>query len=62
MLERAPEIVLGVLYGYYRLNLDSPSIAETLRIRPPAVRQILYRACKRAIRKASVGKHKPAFG
>ena len=59
MLEKAPEITLGVLYGYYRLNLDSPSIAESLRIRPPAVRQILYRASQRAVRKVNVGKRKP---
>jgi hypothetical protein len=53
MLERAPEIALSVLYLYFRLGYNSPSISESLTITPVAARQIIHRASQRAVRKVS---------
>jgi len=53
MLERAPEIALSVLYLYFRLGYNSPSVAETLNVNPPAVRQIIHRASLRAVPKVN---------
>jgi DNA-directed RNA polymerase specialized sigma24 family protein len=49
--ERAPELLAAVFYLYYRLGLDSPTIAEQLGLSSAAqVRQILFRA-SRVVRK-----------
>jgi DNA-directed RNA polymerase specialized sigma24 family protein len=53
MLERAPEIALSVLYLYFRMGFNSPSVAETLNVNPPAVRQIIHRASLRAVPKVN---------
>jgi hypothetical protein len=48
--ERAPELVLAIAYFAYRLGWNSPSIAEQLGLKPPAVRQILHRLNRSAKR------------
>jgi len=42
--ERAPELLAAVLYQYYRLGFNSPTVAEQLNLTPCQVRQILFRA------------------
>jgi hypothetical protein len=50
----AAEIALAVAYYAYRLGWPSPSIAEELNLRAPAVRQILSRL-NRAARRLEMG-------
>jgi hypothetical protein len=48
---RAPELTAAILYMSVRQGLDSPSIAETIGLSPVAIRQIIHRACLRAVLK-----------
>lgn len=48
---RAPELAMSIAYLSLRLGYDSPSVAESLSMRAPAVRQILSRFIQRAVRK-----------
>jgi len=48
--ERAPELLAAVLYAYFRLGHNSPTVAETLGLTPWQVRQIIFRARKVAQR------------
>jgi hypothetical protein len=48
---RAPELTAAILYMWFRQGLDSPSIAETIGLSPVAIRQIIHRACVRAVQK-----------
>jgi hypothetical protein len=48
---RAPELTAAILYMWFRQGLDSPSIAETIGLSPVAVRQVVHRACVRAVQK-----------
>ncbi len=57
--ERAPEISLSILYLYFRMGFNSPAVSESLGIRPPHVRQIIFRASQRAIRKVNGTARKP---
>jgi hypothetical protein len=50
-ISRAPELALSIAYQSLRLGYDSPSVAENLSMRAPAVRQILSRLIRRAVRK-----------
>jgi hypothetical protein len=50
-IEKAPELVLSIMYQSLRRGLDSPTIGESLNLAAPAVRQILSRCAKRAVRK-----------
>jgi hypothetical protein len=43
LLERAAELVLAIAYYFYRLGWNSSTIAETLSLKSPHVRQILAR-------------------
>jgi hypothetical protein len=45
---RAPQVAAAICYLYWRLNWDSPTIALELRLRAPAVRQVLRRIRLRA--------------
>jgi hypothetical protein len=47
---KLPEIVASTVYLYYRLGFDSCSVAESLGLKPPHCRQILYRLQKTAQR------------
>jgi hypothetical protein len=38
---------------YFRMGFNSPSVAETLNVNPPAVRQIIHRASLRAVPKVN---------
>jgi transposase len=42
--ERAPELLASIFYQYYRAGFNSPTIAESLGLSAPQVRQILFRA------------------
>jgi hypothetical protein len=37
------ETVAAIIYLYYRMNWNSPSVAEHLSLRPPHIRQVLFR-------------------
>jgi len=41
--ENGAAVIAAVVYLYYRVGLDSPGIAEVLRLKPPHVRIVLYR-------------------
>jgi hypothetical protein len=58
-IERAPELVLSIMYQSLRRGLDSPTIGESLNLSPPAVRQILSRCAKRAVRKTDALRGRP---
>jgi len=58
-ISRAPELALAVAYQSLRLGYDSPSVAESLGMRAPAVRQILSRFIKRAVRKTDTPSGRP---
>lgn len=45
---KEPELLAGVIYRYYRLNEDSVAVGKALAIKPPHVRQILWRLHKAA--------------
>jgi hypothetical protein len=45
---RAPQVAAACAYLYWRLNWDSPTVALELRMRAPAVRQLLRRIRIRA--------------
>jgi hypothetical protein len=48
---RPAELTAAILYMWFRQGLNSPSIAETIGLSPVAIRQIIHRACLRAVRK-----------
>jgi hypothetical protein len=56
---RAPELALSVAYQSLRLGYDSPTVAENLAMRAPAVRQLLSRFIKRAVRKTNTQHGRP---
>lgn len=41
--ERGASIAVAVLHYYYRLGMDSVGIAQLLHLKPPHIRQLLYR-------------------
>jgi hypothetical protein len=43
---KEPALLAGVIYHYYRLNEDSVAVGKALAIKPPHVRQILWRLHK----------------
>jgi hypothetical protein len=51
-----PELAIAVATYSYRLGWDSPTVAQELRLRPPAVREWLYR-----MNKAAQGTSCPAY-
>jgi hypothetical protein len=51
---RAPQVAAACAYLYWRLNWDSPTVASELKLRAPAVRQLLRRIRLRAEPKADV--------
>jgi hypothetical protein len=58
-IEKAPEMVCSIMYQSLRRGLDSPTIGESLILSPPAVRQILSRCAKRAVRKTDTPNGRP---
>src|SRR6266550_927302 len=56
--ERAPELLAAVLYQYFRLGLNSPSVAENLGLTPWQIRQIIFRARKVAQREGPAKRRK----
>lgn len=63
-LQRAPELMAACTFRYYRLRENSVQISEALRtLKPPAVRQILFRLRKLAelghVRQHSRGAGRP---
>ena len=56
--ERAPELLAAVLYQYFRLGHNSPTVAETLGLTPWQVRQIILRARKVAAREGPAKRRK----
>ena len=39
-----PELIAAVLYQYFRLGYNSCAVAESLGLKPPCIRQIVFRA------------------
>jgi len=54
--ENGAAVVAAVVYLYYRVGLDSPGVAEILRLKPPHVRMVLHRMRRIA---AQLGAPKP---
>lgn len=48
VLRRLPEVATGVIHFYYRLGYDSVLTGEELHMRPPAVRQMLWKIVRAA--------------
>jgi hypothetical protein len=46
MSKNAPEIIVGVLYRSYCCHEDSVTVAERFGLKPPAIRQLLWRLAK----------------
>ncbi|MGH9505056.1 MAG: hypothetical protein ACRD20_19555 [Terriglobales bacterium] len=41
--DRGPGLIAAMVYLYYRVSLDSVGVAQVLRVKPPYVRQTMYR-------------------
>ena len=43
IVERGASIAVAVLHYYYRLGMDSVAVAQELNLKPPHIRQLVYR-------------------
>jgi hypothetical protein len=46
LIDRGPAVFVAMVYFYYSLRYDSVGVAEALGIKPPAVRQTLFRMAR----------------
>lgn len=46
MLDDAPKMLTGVVYFYYHCGLDSVAVGQQLHVKPPHVRQMIWRLKK----------------
>ena len=53
-----PELIAAVLYQYFRLGYNSCAVAESLGLKPPCIRQIVFRARKVAQREGPAKRRK----